>query len=469
MPDVLPTGLIRATDAAKRMDADAANETAAYSLGIQAVQWGMQWVKGGLVFHAMSAPLPDGVDRPAFDPFPHAVNTWGHARALITPRFRAIETPNTETLYSTALLDLADGPIVVVHPDFQGRYYRTSIWELHGDTHTIGERTYGSQPSPLAMIPNGWQGQLPDGVERIELRSRYVNIGPHVAVYGADDLPNVYELQRGLKLFDLAGFSSGAELRGGPPMRPARRPGTTTPLELMFFEELCEFLKDLTVRDDELGFARQLRRIGVTLSDGFQYDGLDAPTVRGLERAMLDAESILQHQAESNMPQQPGGTWLVGSDVTSVDDWLARGGIGWGYVWGDDPKEIVFPTVRMDVTGRLLDGSQRYTLRFPAGEHPPARYWRISMYDAEGFFTDNLINRYGIGNMAEQLTEDPDGSLTITIQHDSPGAGNETNWLPSPEGRFFLVLRMYQPEERMYSGDYIVPPVVPRGSGNRTP
>jgi len=192
----------------------------------------------------------------------------GHARTLITPRFRAVDTPNTETLYSTALLDLADGPIVLVHPDFQGRYYRTSIWELHGDTHTIGERTYGSHPPPLAMVPLGWHGQLPSGVNGIEIRSRYVTVGPHIAVYGGDDLPNVHRLQQGLELYAVAGFANGSELGPGRPMRPARRPGTTTPLELMFLEELCEVLKDLTVRDDELGFARQLR-IGVTLSDGF--------------------------------------------------------------------------------------------------------------------------------------------------------------------------------------------------------
>ena len=157
----------------------------------------MQWVKGGLVFRASAAPLPEGVERTAFDPFPHGVNVWGHAQVLITPEFRTVETPNTETLYSTALLDLANGPVIVVHPDFGDRYYRTSIWEGHGDTHTIGGRTYGNKPPPLAVVPLGWSGELPEGVERIEVRSRYVIVGPHIAVYGEDDLPNVHELQRG--------------------------------------------------------------------------------------------------------------------------------------------------------------------------------------------------------------------------------------------------------------------------------
>jgi hypothetical protein len=461
MADVLPTGLIRATDAASRMDVDAAREAAAYSLGIQAVQWGMQWVKGWLVFHAMTAPLPAGVERAAGDSFPHGVNVWGHARALMTPEFRAVETPNTETLYSTALIDVADGPVIVVHPDFGDRYYRTSIWELHGDTHTIGGRTYGNHPPPLAIVPLGWDGELPAGVEAIEVRSRYTIVGPHIAVYGPDDLPDVHALQDQLKLHELTGYATGTEATPGPAMRPAVPPGTTTPLALRFFDEIGELLHDLTVRDDELGFARQLRRIGLTLDNGFHYDELDEATVRGLQRAMLDGQSILQHRAETNMPVQPGGTWLAGGDLTSVEDWLARGGIGWGYVWGDDAKEISFPFLRQDANHETLTSAKRYRLRFAPGELPPARYWRISIYDAEGFFTDNPIDRYGIGNMAEQLDPDPDGGMTIPIQHDSPGPGWERNWLPAPEGRFFLVMRMYQPDERMYRGEYILPPAVP--------
>jgi hypothetical protein len=99
-------------------------------------------------------------------------------------------------------------------------------------------------------------------------------------------------------------------------------------------------------------------------------------------------------------------------------------------------------------------------LRFPAGQLPPARYWRISMYDIEGFFFNNPIDRYGIGNMAEKLEPDSDGGLTIRIQKDSPGKALEANWLPCPQDGFFMVMRLYQPEPHMYEGRYVLPPVV---------
>jgi hypothetical protein len=79
--------------------------------------------------------------------------------------------------------------------------------------------------------------------------------------------------------------------------------------------------------------------------------------------------------------------------------------------------------------------------------------------DMEGFFTNNPINHYGIGNMAEKLQPDADGGLTLTIQHVSPGKNKEANWLPAPADGFFMVMRLYQPEARMYRGEYIVPPV----------
>jgi hypothetical protein len=246
-------------------------------------------------------------------------------------------------------------------------------------------------------------------------------------------------------------------VQAGPDMRPIRRPDTTTPPELLFFEELCETLKDLTIRGDEKGFARQLESIGITLHNGFRHDELDEPTVAGLRRAVLDGQSLAAHKARDLMPLQPGGTWTSGSDLTSLDNWWQRAGVGFGYVWGDLGSEVAYPMARVDADGAQLSGAHAYTLRFPPGQLPPARYWRISIYDLEGFFVNNVANRYGIGNMAEHLTPDPDGGLTIHIQHQQPDAAHAGNWLPAPADGFFLVMRLYQPEPRIYTGDYTLP------------
>jgi hypothetical protein len=456
---IIPS-LIKPADAVARMDAEQARQTEAYTLGVQTVLWGMQWVKAGQTMRVHAAPLPQGTKRNPVDPSPHGINVWGHARALFTHELRITETPNSETLYSCAILDLKDGPIVVVHPDLRERYFRTSIWELRGDAHTISQKKDGSKPPPYALIPRGWNGALPKGLKKISVRSRYVAVVPHIAVYGTDDLPNVNVLQKGFKLVALKDWgASNKELEPGQPMRPLRRPNTATPAELLFFEELCETLKDITPRDDELGFARQAGRIGITLAHGFQFEKLDTTTIAGLKRAVLDAQSIIEHKARSLAQQQPGGTWMLSYDLASLDDWLFRSAVGWKHVWGDLPSETLFPMVRTDENGQPLTGKRKYTLHFSAGQLPPARYWRISMYDLDGFFVNNPIRRYGIGNMAEKLKPNPDGSLTINIQNESPGKGKEANWLPAPKEGFFLMMRMYQPEEKMYRGAYVLAPL----------
>ena len=457
--------LLRPAAAAARMEAEQARELEAYALGVQTVIWGMQRVKAGQTLRNFAAPLPAGSSARSFDPSPHGVNVWGHARDLITPELRVIETPNTETLRSTAGVDLEDGPLVVVHPEFGERYFRTSVWELSGATHTISQKRDGAHPAPCALLPAGWNGTVPGGMKTIRAHSRYALIAPHIGVTGEDDLAQARVAQDGLRLVALKDWDrSRREVEPGRPMRPLRRPGTTTPPDLLFFEELCETLKDITVPDDELAFARQAGRIGVTLSDGFQVEQLDRATIAGLSRAVPDAQSILEHKARTLMPVQPGGTWMVSFDLAGEDDWLFRGAVGWKHVWGDLADELMVPFARTDEQGEMLSGAQRYTLRFAADEQPPSRFWRISMYDLDGFFIDNPIRRYGIGTMGERLQVDSDGSVTVHIRHDAPAAGELANWLPAPEGGFFLALRMYQPHERMARGQYIVPPLRRNGA-----
>jgi hypothetical protein len=448
-------------DAYARMNAENARETSAYALGVQAAIWGMQWVKGAQLARRFAAPLPAGERRAPLDPLPHAVNVWGHARALPTHESRLVEPANTEMLPSCAVLDLKEGPIVVVHPDFGSRYFRTVIWELHGDAHRISQKQDGARPVPYALALSDWKGTVPKGVRTIRVRSRYVLLTTHVAAAGAGDAANVAALQDGLRLVALRTWGKGDKAPDeGPAMRPLQRPDTRTRSDLLFFEELCEALKDIKIRDDEAAFARQVERIGVTLGEGFLGDKLDAPTAAGLKRAALDAESILEHHARASSTPQPGGTWHVGAgEMTSLDDWLFRGTTGWRRVSNDDSDELISPVARTDDRGAPLSGANAYVIQFLTGQLPPARYWRITMYDDKGALITNPLGRAAIGNMAEKVTPNSDGSLTLYIQHDSPGKAKEANWLPAPAGEFFLVMRMYQPEQRMVHGEYIVPPV----------
>jgi hypothetical protein len=80
---------------------------------------------------------------------------------------------------------------------------------------------------------------------------------------------------------------------------------------------------------------------------------------------------------------------------------------------------------------------------------PPANaIWSLSAYNATThMFVPNLIDRYSLGDYKNKFMYNPNGSLDIYIQHDEP-SGKGSNWLPAPNGDFYMILRMYLPSPR---------------------
>jgi hypothetical protein len=80
------------------------------------------------------------------------------------------------------------------------------------------------------------------------------------------------------------------------------------------------------------------------------------------------------------------------------------------------------------------------------------------MYDSDCFFVDNPLGRYAL-RARDHLTLNSDGSLDLCIQRYPPGADREPNWLPAPEGKFILMLRLYGPKKSIINGSWKIPPV----------
>jgi len=107
-----------------------------------------------------------------------------------------------------------------------------------------------------------------------------------------------------------------------------------------------------------------------------------------------------------------------------------------------------------------LDGANRYTLRFKNGQLPPANsFWSLTLYDQPvSLLVANPINRYLLNStMLSQFKMDDDGGLTLYVQNESPGKDKEANWLPSPKGPFWVLLRLRDPKPEALEDKWIAP------------
>jgi len=123
------------------------------------------------------------------------------------------------------------------------------------------------------------------------------------------------------------------------------------------------------------------------------------------------------------------------------------------------PEEAMYWWSNVDSVGRALNGRHAYVMHFPPGGLPRNdAFWSLTMGDAKNRFVANPINRFSVGDRTG-LVPNADGSVDIYIQNIAP-AGNESNWLPAPAGKFILWLRVYEPGADILDGTYKVPPIV---------
>jgi len=201
------------------------------------------------------------------------------------------------------------------------------------------------------------------------------------------------------------------------------------------------------------------KKIGFEAGKDWQPNKMDSSFVEAINAGIEEAlREIDQQVAITN-----DGKKLFNTREVIGEDYLNRTvGVVVGQ-FGNYPSQAMYPSFQTDSNGELLDGSKNnYSITFPADELPKSDYfWSFTMYDLPNrFLVENSINRYSIGSQTKALKKDKDGSMTIYFQTDSPGKGREGNWLPTPEGPFYTVLRIYGPDDSVLNDTYKVPEII---------
>ncbi len=122
-------------------------------------------------------------------------------------------------------------------------------------------------------------------------------------------------------------------------------------------------------------------------------------------------------------------------------------------------EEAAYWTTGEDGAGKRLSGEHAYRLHFAPGRLPPNdAFWSLTATDTVGYMVSSPTGRSSVDDHSGLVTN-PDGSVDILLQSQAPG-GPAQNWLPTPSGRFKLMLRAYLPGAAILDGSYELPAVV---------
>ena len=388
-------------------------------------------------------------------------NTLHHVRHLYTPDDRLVVSPNNDTPYSGASLDLRAEPLVLSVPDMGDRYYTFQLVDSATNNFAyIGTRATGNKAGKFALAGPDWNGTLPEGVRLIHCPSYFVGVLGRTQLKGPDDLKNVMTLQDQYSLMPLS------KLTGEKPRPietldfPAYSEKSITTLE--FVRNLNWMLQYLTLDLEESNVLASFGAIGVAPGKPFDPAALDEPRRQAMEAGLSAGLAKIRARADK-IGRTVNGWDLAPTGVPYFGhDYMLRAAYAMKAIYVNSPEEAYYPLANMDVNGDPLDGSKhRYAIRFQKGQLPPSRYfWSLTMYrKSDGLMVENPIKRYSIGDRTTGLKLGNDGSLILYFQYDSPGVDKENNWLPAPNEPFYVVMRIYGPSESVLSGKWMPPPV----------
>ncbi|MBV8162766.1 MAG: DUF1254 domain-containing protein [Candidatus Eremiobacteraeota bacterium] len=370
-------------------------------------------------------------------------------RAYPTAAFEDVVSPNADTLYEFAWMDLSKGPMVLSIPAMGDRYALFPM--LSGWTDVFispGKRTTGTGAQTYAITGPGWTGSLPSGVKQVKSPTAMVwMIGRIYCTGSPEDYAAAHKVQDGMKLVPLSAYGKSytppagtvdptIDAKTAPVKQVAQMDG------VKFFALFASLLKNNPPAAADAPMVAKLAQLGIVPGQKLDTSKLD-PTVKA---AMEAAPKAAYPQMKAYLPKAgkliSGWSVIIGLGEYGTN-YLLRGMVALIGLGANLSKDAVYPALAAP-----LDGSKNnYVMRFPKGMSPPVNaFWSITLYNTRQFFYDNPLNKYTV-SARNKVKYNADGSFDVYIQHKSPGAALQENWLPAPADKFTMIMRLYWPKE----------------------
>lgn len=443
-----------------QVKADDITEQEAHEIGISAYLYFYPLITMDLTRKQMTNSQPGEI--PGYG----LMNTFANVPEYPTADMKTVVRPNFDTLYSSSWLDLRNGPVIVSVPDTDGRYYLLPMLDMWTDVFASpGWRTTGTKTMNFAVVPQEWEGKLPDNVQRINAPTPYVWIIGRTKTDGPADYDAVHKVQAGFKVTPLTEWGktpmqAKAKIDPNIDMKiPPKEQVETMPAS-KYFAYAAELLKLHPPHLTDEPILAQLKHIGFEVGKSFDLNNSSPAVKRGLESSPEDALALMKWKVPSLARNENG--WSMNTDTMGVygNYYLKRAMVAQLGLGANLPEDAIYPLNLADNTGESLNGTNKYVIHFEKNDLPPVNaFWSITLYDQEGYQVANSLNRFALSSWMP-FKYNSDGSLDLYFQNESPGKENEANWLPSPQGPFNLTMRLYAPKGSVLVGKWNPPPVM---------
>jgi hypothetical protein len=399
------------------------------------------------------------------------VNRFKHISTFPDDTFTDVVSPNVDTLYSVAWLDLGKEPIVLGVPDLGRRYYTMPLLDAWSNVIAApGTRTTGNAKGAFAIVGPRSRAELPSSVEAIQAPTDMVWLIGRTYTAGKLDYDAVHAIQRQYQLVPLSAWEKAGAVTGAPaaPAASGAPPQHAEPPVVQvdklgagpFFARLAKLMNANPPTANDEPIVNRLARLDVAPGAPFDLARLPPSIVDAIEGGVAAARARL-HGTTMAALGKPVNGWQIRLDLGRYGtNYGLRAGVALMGLGANLAEDAVYPGTDVDATGQLLSGENRYLLRFPPGELPPVKaFWSITLYDDKHFLVANPLGRYALGDR-DPIRAAPDGTLEIFIQRDDPGPERRSNWLPAPAGRFNLIMRLYHPKPAVLDGTWAPPALV---------
>jgi hypothetical protein len=383
----------------------------------------------------------------------------------IEPGQRWVACPTQDLIYGASILALDVSPVVIQVPDFGKNAWVYQMADLRTDGFARLGSMYGSKPGFYMVVGRDWKGEVPKGIVQVfRASTSTAMIVPRIfQADTAEDKAALQPLIADIDVYPLAEYDGKIKQHDWRTLRKFAQPSQMSDGEARwvrpgaFFDQLPTVLADAPpLPGEEARYAQVLAVIAAARQD----PALKKAMIDEAEKADKEVVDPLLQFRNWGVPLANNWT-TIGNGAQFGTDYFTRTAVARSNIMVNAPKETKYYYQDLDASGARLSGDNAYVITFEKGALPPTRaFWSLTLYDGHHFFAPNALNRYTLGTRNKQLKYNSDGSLTLYLQAESPGADKEANWLPAPKGApFSLILRNYWPEENATRHEWTPPPV----------